>query len=123
AVRRREVRRHPRDPGPRRAPQPPSRDRRRTREVPPGSARSGRVAASSEPEVHDGPERNHEPGESVRGGRVMEEFSARTRTKNLAAMASGPVDVLVVGGGIVGAWVALTSALRGHRTALVEKRD
>ena len=53
----------------------------------------------------------------------MEEFSARTRAKNLEAMASEPVDVLVIGGGIVGAWTALTSALRGHRTALVEKGD
>ena len=53
----------------------------------------------------------------------MEEFSARTRAGNLAAMASDPLDVLVIGGGIVGAWTALTAALRGHRTALLEKGD
>ena len=53
----------------------------------------------------------------------MEEFSARTRAANLEAMAREPVDVLVIGGGIVGAWTALTAAMRGHRTALVEKGD
>jgi len=53
----------------------------------------------------------------------MEEFSARTRAANLEAMAAQPLDVLVIGGGIVGAWTALTSALRGHRTGLVEKGD
>jgi len=53
----------------------------------------------------------------------MEEFSARTRETNLIEMASRPVDVLVIGGGIVGAWTALTAARRGHRTALVEKGD
>ena len=53
----------------------------------------------------------------------MEEFSARTRTANLEAMAREPLDVLVIGGGIVGAWTALTAAMRGHRTGLVEKGD
>ena len=53
----------------------------------------------------------------------MEEFSARTRETNLIEMASRPVDVLVIGGGIVGAWTALTAARRGHRTALVEEGD
>jgi glycerol-3-phosphate dehydrogenase len=53
----------------------------------------------------------------------MEEFSARTRATNLETMAAEPVDVLVIGGGIVGAWTALTAAMRGHRTALVEKGD
>lgn len=38
-------------------------------------------------------------------------------------MAAEPVDVLVVGGGIVGAWVALTAARQGLRTGLVEKGD
>ncbi|HTD81582.1 MAG TPA: FAD-dependent oxidoreductase, partial [Thermoplasmata archaeon] len=54
---------------------------------------------------------------------MSEEFSARTRAANLAAMAREPVDVLVIGGGIVGAWTALTAAMGGHRTALVEKGD
>ncbi len=54
---------------------------------------------------------------------MMDEFSARTRSANLEAMAARRVDVLVIGGGIVGAWTALTAAMRGHRTALVEKGD
>lgn len=53
----------------------------------------------------------------------MNEFSARTRAANLAAMAERPLDVLVIGGGIVGAWVAATAALRGYRVGLVEKGD
>ena len=53
----------------------------------------------------------------------MEELSARTRAANLEAMERTTLDVLVIGGGIVGAWIALTSALRGHRTGLVEKGD
>ncbi len=56
-------------------------------------------------------------------GGAVREFSFRTRAADLRAMAAGPVDVLVVGGGIVGAWVALTAARRGLRTALVEKGD
>ncbi len=53
----------------------------------------------------------------------MNEFSARTRAANLAKMAAEPLDVLVIGGGIVGAWVAATAAVRGYRTGLVEKGD
>src|SRR2546426_6392833 len=51
------------------------------------------------------------------------EFSFRTRAANFRAMAGEPLDVLVVGGGIVGAWVALAAASRGYRTGLVEKGD
>ncbi|MGH9283031.1 MAG: FAD-dependent oxidoreductase, partial [Acidimicrobiales bacterium] len=42
---------------------------------------------------------------------------------NLARLASEPVDVLVIGGGITGAGVALDAASRGLRTALVERGD
>src|SRR5579884_981397 len=35
----------------------------------------------------------------------------------------GQVDVLVIGGGVTGAGVALDAATRGLRTALVEARD
>lgn len=38
-------------------------------------------------------------------------------------MAREPVDVLVIGGGITGAAIARDAALRGFRTALVEKGD
>jgi len=56
-------------------------------------------------------------------GGAAGEFSFRTRAANLRAIAAEPVDVLVIGGGIVGVWVALAAARRGHRTALVEKGD
>lgn len=53
----------------------------------------------------------------------LKEFSFRTREENLRRMAERPLDVFVVGGGIVGAWVALAAASRGYRTGLVEKGD
>jgi glycerol-3-phosphate dehydrogenase len=53
----------------------------------------------------------------------VKEFSFRTRAANLRTMAAEPLDVLVVGGGIVGAWVTLAAASRGYRTGLVEKGD
>jgi len=34
-----------------------------------------------------------------------------------------PFDLLVVGGGIYGAWTALDGALRGLKVALVERDD
>jgi glycerol-3-phosphate dehydrogenase len=45
------------------------------------------------------------------------------RTAALARLASESFDVLVVGGGITGAGVALDAASRGLRTALVERDD
>jgi glycerol-3-phosphate dehydrogenase len=45
------------------------------------------------------------------------------RSENLARLASGTFDLLVVGGGITGAGVALDAASRGLRTALVERDD
>lgn len=50
-------------------------------------------------------------------------FSAATRRENVDALASETFDVLVIGGGITGVAVARDAALRGYRTALVEKRD
>ncbi|HEV8510771.1 MAG TPA: glycerol-3-phosphate dehydrogenase/oxidase, partial [Gemmatimonadales bacterium] len=38
-------------------------------------------------------------------------------------MAETPVDVLIIGGGITGAGIARDAALRGFRTALVDKSD
>ncbi len=38
-------------------------------------------------------------------------------------LADGPFDVLIVGGGIYGAWTAYDSALRGLRVAVVDKGD
>jgi glycerol-3-phosphate dehydrogenase len=45
------------------------------------------------------------------------------RTDNLARLGDGRYDLLVVGGGITGAGVALDAAARGLRTALVERDD
>ena len=50
-------------------------------------------------------------------------FSQTTRAAALAAMSTEPVDLLVVGGGITGAGIARDAALRGFRTALVDKGD
>ncbi len=51
------------------------------------------------------------------------EFSARTRAANLVRMRRETFDVLIIGGGIVGAGVARDAACRGLRTALVERGD
>jgi glycerol-3-phosphate dehydrogenase len=45
------------------------------------------------------------------------------RNENIASLAEGTFDVLVIGGGITGAGVALDAASRGLRTALVERDD
>jgi glycerol-3-phosphate dehydrogenase len=45
------------------------------------------------------------------------------RADALAALADEPFDVLVIGGGITGAGVALDAASRGYSVALVEKGD
>src|SRR5690242_18451663 len=52
------------------------------------------------------------------------QMSALTqRRAALEALANGPVDVLVVGGGIVGTGIARDLALRGLNVALVERDD
>jgi glycerol-3-phosphate dehydrogenase len=51
-------------------------------------------------------------------------LNAARRTAELTALADGePLDVIVIGGGITGAGIALDAASRGLRTALVEKQD
>ncbi|HTC80463.1 MAG TPA: FAD-dependent oxidoreductase, partial [Acidimicrobiia bacterium] len=50
-------------------------------------------------------------------------FDARQRERYIERLASEPFDVLVIGGGITGAGVALDAAGRGLRTALVERGD
>ncbi len=45
------------------------------------------------------------------------------RNENLALLGTGTFDVLVIGGGITGAGVALDAAARGLRTALGERDD
>ena len=50
-------------------------------------------------------------------------FDAGQREQNLERLASESFDLLVIGGGITGAGVALDAAGRGLRTALVERGD
>jgi len=50
-------------------------------------------------------------------------LDARDRSAALRRLAAGPLDVLVVGGGITGAGAALDAASRGLRVGLIEARD
>ncbi|WP_373694937.1 glycerol-3-phosphate dehydrogenase/oxidase [Kineococcus terrestris] len=50
-------------------------------------------------------------------------LSPQSREEALRAMADGELDVLVVGGGVVGTGAALDAVTRGLRTGLVEARD
>src|ERR1700737_4428393 len=50
-------------------------------------------------------------------------FSALGRRANLTDLADPELDVLVIGGGITGAGVALQATQRGYRVGLVEARD
>src|SRR5207253_4990576 len=52
----------------------------------------------------------------------MGEAKARRRDA-LAALGRDPLDVLVIGGGIVGAGIARDAAMRGLRVGLVERHD
>lgn len=51
------------------------------------------------------------------------EFSGRSRSAILAALANRTLDVLVIGGGINGAGIAREAALRGLAVGLVDKGD
>ncbi|KQY06835.1 glycerol-3-phosphate dehydrogenase [Mycobacterium sp. Root135] len=55
----------------------------------------------------------------------MEAFplSPANREAALADMAAQPLDILIIGGGVVGAGAALDAATRGLRVGLVEARD
>ncbi len=50
-------------------------------------------------------------------------FNQETRAASIAAMARETVDLLVIGGGITGCGIARDAAMRGIRTALVDKGD
>ncbi len=54
---------------------------------------------------------------------AMQALSATERARNLAHMENEHFDVLVIGGGVTGAGVALDAVARGYNVALVEKAD
>lgn len=54
---------------------------------------------------------------------MPEFFSAHTRPQLLDRLRSVSYDLLIIGGGITGAGIALDAASRGLKTALVEKND
>jgi glycerol-3-phosphate dehydrogenase len=53
----------------------------------------------------------------------MNKFSCHDRPEIIKKLSSQPFDLLVIGGGITGAGIALDAASRGLKTALVEKND
>src|SRR2546425_8622099 len=55
--------------------------------------------------------------------RAMEPLAANARTAYVERLAQDQFDVLVIGGGITGAGVALDAAARGYSVAVVEKVD
>ncbi|HWO52812.1 MAG TPA: FAD-dependent oxidoreductase, partial [Paenibacillus cookii] len=50
-------------------------------------------------------------------------FSGMDRRTKLEEMANGMYDVLIIGGGITGAGIALDAQKRGMKTALIEMQD
>ncbi|KAA3612527.1 MAG: glycerol-3-phosphate dehydrogenase [Calditrichaeota bacterium] len=54
---------------------------------------------------------------------ISMEFSAKTRKGFIKKLQSEQFDILIIGGGITGAGIARDAALRGYRTALIEKDD
>src|ERR1700682_5214492 len=57
------------------------------------------------------------------GGVVVAALSPAARKEAIAGMTERELDVLVVGGGVVGAGSALDAVTRGLTTAIVEARD
>jgi glycerol-3-phosphate dehydrogenase len=53
----------------------------------------------------------------------MQPQSSSVRMHNLSLLESEQFDVLVIGGGVTGAGVALDAVARGYKVALVEKVD
>src|SRR5271170_8246289 len=65
------------------------------------------------------------PLAGARGGAVSMPgvLDARERDEAMRKLTAGPLDVLVIGGGITGAGAALDAASRGLRVGLIESRD
>jgi glycerol-3-phosphate dehydrogenase len=73
--------------------------------------------------AHRAPWRERPPAPRLLAGNLRLVLSDFDRPEALRRLADDPFDVLVVGGGIVGAGCALDAASRGLRTALVERQD
>lgn len=50
-------------------------------------------------------------------------FSANNRSHTLSQLSQQKIDLLIIGGGITGAGIALDAALRGWKVAVIEKKD
>jgi glycerol-3-phosphate dehydrogenase len=55
--------------------------------------------------------------------KTMQPLSSIVRTNNFSALKNDHFDVLVIGGGVTGAGVALDAVARGYKVALIEKKD
>ena len=53
----------------------------------------------------------------------MKDFSFQNRSKIMNQMATSLFDLIIIGGGITGAGIALDAASRGLKTVLIEKND
>ena len=60
---------------------------------------------------------------SVKKKEGAQRFSILDRDKQLKKLASSTFDLIVIGGGVTGAGIALDAASRGLKTCLVEKND
>src|SRR6188472_1227247 len=53
----------------------------------------------------------------------MNDFSFHNREKIMNELTTSQFDLIIIGGGITGAGIALDAASRGLKTALIEKND
>src|SRR5260370_10345507 len=74
-------------------------------------------------ELSSAPCAGNKHNRTEQGESSMESLSSTVRSHNLAILNNERFDVLVIGGGVTGAGVALDAATRGYKVALVEKLD
>ena len=53
----------------------------------------------------------------------MTDFSYKTREQHISGMESGPLDAIIIGGGVTGAGIARDAAMRGLRVAVMDRGD